>query len=62
MLFKSTKYPQLRVSDLGVKFKDGEYETTDKKKITGLKKLSDIGVEAVESSEPPQEPGQDPKE
>ncbi|WP_158885069.1 hypothetical protein [Amycolatopsis anabasis] len=48
MKFTSTRYPHLVVHDLGVVFRDGEADVTDKAVIEALKRLpSDLGVRAA---------------
>lgn len=46
--FISTKHPKLIVHDLGVIFRDGEAEVTDKFVVDALRRLpADLGVRAV---------------
>ncbi|MDR2932891.1 MAG: hypothetical protein LBV27_07260 [Oscillospiraceae bacterium] len=41
MTVKCTKYPQLHIYDLGVKFENGEAAVTDKKALESLKKMDE---------------------
>ncbi len=48
MRFVCERYPELVVHDLGVVFRDGEAEVTDKDTIEALRTLSaEFGVRAV---------------
>lgn len=49
MLVKSTRYPELRVVDAGVRFRGGEAEVTDAEALKVLRGLARLGVEVPDS-------------
>lgn len=51
-LVKSEIYPELRVADLGVKFRDGEAEVSDEAALARLRGLAVMGVVVPDVEEP----------
>jgi hypothetical protein len=57
MKFTSTRYPQLVVHDLGVRFVDGEADVADKPTADALKALpAELGVRATGGRLPKEQP------
>lgn len=52
MLVRSSRFPGLRVAEVGVKFEDGVAEVTDLVALATLRRLAEFGIEVPDDVKP----------